>query len=146
MPRLPSLPIPANPLDIVNALRVLPAIANNTAQMAKSTQVLGEVAEATRALPELHEEMRRVAKATEEIGKIDDRMATIEAAMPVLVEVQQHLSQLPEIMLRLEKQLDELSQGLSDLQGSLVPIGRLARRMPGGKRAERRLAEQAAAE
>src|SRR5690348_10140452 len=85
---MPRLPIPANPLDIVNALRVLPAIARNTEQMAKSTEVLGKVADDLGALHELRSEMGRVATATEEIGKIDARMANIEAAMPVLVEVQ----------------------------------------------------------
>src|SRR6478672_5452136 len=141
MPRIPSLPIRVNPLDIVNALRVLPGMARDTASMAKSTAVLSDVAAATSTLPELREEMRRVAKATEQIGQIDGRMATIEAAMPVLVEVQQHLSQLPEIMLRLEGQLNQLSEKLDGLQTSLHPIGRLANRMPGGRRAERRLAE-----
>lgn len=146
MPRLPNLPIRVNPLDIVNALRVLPGMARDTASMAKSTEVLADVANATSALPELRAEMRRVAKATEQIAQIDGRMATIESAMPVLVEVQQHLSQLPEIMLRLEGQLDQLSEKLDGLQASLHPIGRLARAMPGGRRAERRLAEQATGE
>jgi hypothetical protein len=139
----PRLPIPINPLDILNALRVLPGMARDTASMAKSTSVLADVAKATSALPELRAEMARVATATEEISKIDGRMANIEAAMPVLVEVQQHLSQLPEVMLRLEAQLGELSKGLEDLQASLLPIGRLARRMPGGRRAERLAADQA---
>lgn len=142
---MPRLPIPANPLDIVNALRVLPAIARNTEQMAKSTEVLGKVADDLGALHDLRTEMSRVAAATEEIGRIDARMANIEAAMPVLVEVQQHLSQLPEIMLRLEAQIGELSKSLEDLQSSLTPIGRLARRMPGGRRAEK-LAAQAEAD
>jgi uncharacterized phage infection (PIP) family protein YhgE len=140
----PRFPIPINPLDILNALRVLPGMARDTASMAKSTEVLGEVAKSVSALPELRAEMARVAKATEEISKIDGRMATIEAAMPVLVEVQQHLSQLPEIMLRLNAQLDDLSTGLEELQSALLPIGRLARRMPGSRRAERQAAEQAA--
>jgi hypothetical protein len=142
---MPRLPIPSNPLDIVNALRVLPAIARNTEQMAKSTEVLGKVSEDLSALPELRAEMARVAIATEEISKIDGRMANIEAAMPVLVEVQQHISQLPEIMLRLEAQIGELSKHLEELQSSLTPIGRLARRMPGGRRAEK-LAAQAEAD
>ena len=139
----PRLPIPSNPLDIINALRVLPPMARDVARMAKSTDVLNDVAKATAALPELREEMARVATATEEIGRIDARMATIEAAMPVLVEVQQHISQLPEIMLRLEAQIGELSKSLEDLQASLHPIGRLARRVPGGKRAEKLAAQQA---
>jgi hypothetical protein len=49
-------------------------------------------------------------------------------------------------MLRLEGQLDELSEKLDGLQDALHPIGRLARRVPGGRRAERRLAEQTPAD
>jgi len=143
---MPRLPIPSNPLDIINALRVLPPMARDVARMAKSTDVLNDVAKATAALPELREEMARVAKATEEISKIDARMANIEAAMPVLVEVQQHLSTLPDVMVRLQEQLDELSRGLEGLQASLQPIGRLADRVPGGRRAARMAAEQAAAD
>lgn len=137
--RLPTLP-----LDLLSALKVLPDMARDTAAMAKHTAVLEEVAEATRALPVLHNDMARVAEATESISRIDERLATIEAAMPVLVEVQQHLAQLPETMDRLELRLAELSATLDTLQESLGPIGRLALRMPGGRRAEKRSAESAA--
>ena len=131
---MPRLPIPSNPLDIINALRVLPGMARDTAAMAKSTEVLKD----------LQKDMANVAVATKEIGKIDARMANIEAAMPVLVEVQTHLTNLPETMDRLDRRLAELSTQLEALQESLGPIGRLALRMPGGRRAERR-AEQAEA-
>ena len=54
-------------------------------------------------------------------------MKTIEEAMPTLVEVQQHLRELPETM--------------AELQAALVPLieaadtlGRVARRLPGGRR------------
>jgi hypothetical protein len=81
---------------------------------------------------------------------MDERMQTIEGAMPVLVEVQQHLSALPETMTGLDATLTEMSQNLekllialehlsaelTTLEGSVGPLGRLAQRIPGGRRAE----------
>lgn len=134
----PRLPIPALPFDIVGVLRVLPIIADNTSQMARSTEVLGDVAAATSALPQLHADMARVAEATERINQIDARMANIEAAMPVLVEVQQHLSTLPETMDRLDRRLAQLADQLEALQLGLEPIGRVARRVPGQRRAAKK--------
>jgi hypothetical protein len=56
-------------------------------------------------------------------------METIEAAMPTLVEVQQHLRKLPETM--------------AELQAALIPLidaadtfGRMARRFPGRRGGE----------
>jgi hypothetical protein len=58
---------------------------------------------------------------------IEKDMHTIQAAMPTLVEVQQHLRDLPDTM--------------AELQAALVPLieaadtlGRVARRLPGGRR------------
>jgi septal ring factor EnvC (AmiA/AmiB activator) len=130
-------------MDLLRALSVLPGMARDTASMAKHTEVLADVAVATASLPALADEMTRVAAATEMIGQIDARMATIEAAMPVLVEVQQHLSTLPETMTRLEARIEALAEQLEDLQGSLDPIGRVAKRMPGSRRAEKRAAAAA---
>jgi hypothetical protein len=79
---------------------------------------------------------------------MDKRMAAIEGAMPVLVEVQQHLALVPETLGRLDERmnrlsdgldqllvaLDELSQSVAKLQASVQPLGRLARRLPGGSK------------
>jgi septal ring factor EnvC (AmiA/AmiB activator) len=108
--------------------------------MARSTAVLGEVAAATAALPALRADMERVAEATECINQIDGRMANIEAAMPVLVEVQQHLATLPETMDRLDRRLAQLADQLESLQRGLEPIGRVAERVPGQRRAAKRAA------
>jgi len=119
----PSLPLP-----------YLPAIARNTEAMAEATQ----------SLPDLRRDIERVAEATAEIGVIDARMSNIEAAMPVLVEVQQHLARLPETMEALDARVAELTvllQRMLDSMGQLTvsvdamhdavgPIGRLARRWP----------------
>jgi hypothetical protein len=81
---------------------------------------------------------------------MDGRMAAIEGAMPVLVEVQQHLAVLPEKVGRVDDGLDKLSEMLERLLGALdvlnesvetldravEPVGRLARRVPGKKRAD----------
>jgi len=119
------------PLDLLGALRELPAIARATQRMSEHTEVLGEVAAATRVLPELRREMTRVAEATELIAVMDTRMATIADAMPVLVEVQGHLAKLPETIDQLDARITELSVLLGGLQDSLEPLGRIARRLPG---------------
>ena len=75
-------------------------------------------------------------------------MATIEDAMPVLVEVQQHLAKLPETMQNLEAGISGLTELLTQLVGSLEtldtnvaalqesmePVGRLADKLPGSSR------------
>ncbi len=61
-------------------------------------------------------------------------MAKIEGAMPVLVEVQQHLAQLPETIESLNANIDELQTLMGRLHDSLEPLGRLADRIPGGGR------------
>ena len=137
MPRIPNPlgPVIRVPADVLAALRMLPSIARDTQRMAQHTEVLRRVADATDALPELREEMARVAAATEEIGRIDARMANIEAAMPVLVDVQRHLSTLPETMKHLDAQLAELRVTLDSLLVAVTPLGRVARRLPGRRRA-----------
>jgi len=103
---LPSLDkISALPTDVLAALRTIPEIVENTAAMKEHTAQLGRVADAldrvagdTAALPGLREEMAEVNGATDVLGGMAARLETIEAAMPVLVEVQGHLAALPETM------------------------------------------------
>jgi septal ring factor EnvC (AmiA/AmiB activator) len=134
--------LPGLPADVLGALRVLPGMAADTASMARSTAVLGDVAKATQTSPE-RADMARVAEATGCIAQIDARMANIEAAMPVLVEVQQHLATLPETMDRLDRRLAQLADQLEALQRGLEPIGLVAQRVPGQRRAARRAAAAA---
>ena len=91
---------------LLDTLKVLPEIADNTAAMAK----------ATRTLPAIE---RKLSDIEETVVQMDGRMATIEAAMPMLLEV--------------EKSLEALRIEMAPLQD----IGRLARRIPGGNRDER---------
>ena len=91
---------------LLDTLRVLPEIAENTAAMAK----------ATRTLPDIE---KKLADIEDAVVQMDGRMANIEAAMPVLLQVETTLEAL-----RLE-------------MAPLQDIGRLARRIPGGNRDER---------
>jgi len=89
-----------------------------------------------------------VRVATDVLPAMDDRMAHIEQSMPVLVEVQQHLSALPEVMQtigtgleqlttlmdRLLGSIEALDGNVKALQGSLDPIGRIADRIPGNRK------------
>jgi hypothetical protein len=153
---LPSLDqISALPADVLGALRTIPEIVENTAAMKEHTAQLSRVADAldrvagdTAALPGLREEMAEVNGATNVLGGMALRLETIEAAMPVLVEVQSHLAALPETMGRLDDGIDRLSglmerilttlDGLNGsietLQGALGPMGRLVSRVPGQKK------------
>jgi uncharacterized protein (DUF3084 family) len=72
-------------------------------------------------------------------------MASIDSAMPTLVEVQQHLAKLPETMATLGTGLGQLSalmeqllgslerldRNVTALQESIEPLGRIADRLPG---------------
>jgi hypothetical protein len=65
--------------------------------------------------------------------------------MPILVEVQRHLAQLPETIESLDERIGKLSEVLErmlatmnhldesvvELQGAVEPVGRLASRLPG---------------
>ena len=118
-----------------------------------------DVAGHTQSLPALVEQMSalaaqmtELAEATEVLRPMDGRMANIEGAMPVLVEVQQHLALVPDILERLDTgitrmsdtldrllvALDELDADVSSLGTAVSPLGRLAQRMPGrGRRGDR---------
>jgi len=63
-------------------------------------------------------------------------MASIESAMPVLVDVQKHLTTLPETMEQLDKRLAELHGSMVSLLGAVTPLGRVASRLPGRRRRE----------
>ena len=146
------------PASLFAALDHLPAIARNTSRMEDHTAnlrdmttILAKVAADTRALPELRKSMNKMAETTSVLGPMDDRMANIEKTMPILVEVQRHLAQLPETIEALDTRIEKLSNVLermldtmthldgavSDLQGAVEPVGRLASRLPGQKTASR---------
>jgi hypothetical protein len=169
-PSLPSLGgLTAMPADAVAALRMLPEIAENTRAMKEHTAALARVADAldrvaasTDALPGMKQEIGQIGKTVAGLDGVDKRVEAIEAAMPVLVEVQRHLAALPETMGRLDKgiagldkgtkRLDKGIAGLSELmeriltgldgmnasvetlQGAVGPLASLAGRVPGRKK------------
>jgi methyl-accepting chemotaxis protein len=106
---------------------------------------LEDVARDAAAMPALREEMQGLGEALGVLETMDGRMASIEAAMPVLVEVQQHLARVPDTLERLDANITLLSEALDrmletlgtlaasveNLQLSLQPVSRIARRFPG---------------
>jgi hypothetical protein len=110
------------PREVLSVISLLRTIAANTKTMA----------EATRVLPDLHRDMRRVAETVAVLEPMDARMAVIEGAMPVLVEVQKSLVRLPATAEHLDAELTELRKLLDQLHASLEPLARLAQRVPGG--------------
>lgn len=130
------------PRDLTTALRVVPEIA---AQLREMNGKLDLIAGDTEALPPLRADMGRVAEATSVLSDVDLSLTTIKEAMPVLVEVQKHLDQLPVTMEGLDQGLDRLSSLLAQLMSSLEaldvdvetlseeigPFSRLASRFPG---------------
>jgi hypothetical protein len=110
------------PREVLSIITLLRTIAANTKTMAETTSVL----------PDLHRDMRRVADSLDVLGPMDDRIATIEGAMPVLLEVQKSLTRLPDTADHLDAELTRLTNLLDELHGSLEPLARLAQRFPGG--------------
>jgi hypothetical protein len=128
-PRIPN-PLGA-PAELVGALKHLPRIAENTTTMAADT----------RALDQVQRDMAEVAKRMEGVTTMDARMANIEAAMPVLVDVQKDLAQVPVIIAKLDDRIEklsvllaELAESVEGLQRSITPLGRIAGRLPGGSK------------
>ena len=130
------------PGDLVAGLHQLAPMAKNLETM---TAIIAKVAADTRALPALRKDMAAVSEATAILEPMDGRMANIEKTMPILVEVQRHLAQLPETIEALDERIARLSEVLEkmletmnhldtsvvDLQGAVEPVGRLASRLPG---------------
>src|SRR3954451_23949954 len=128
-PRIPN-PLSA-PSEIARVLSHLPKIAENTESMSRDTELLAMV----------QQDMAEAAKRMEGVTTMDARMANIEAAMPVLVDVQKDLAQVPVIIARLDERiamlsvlLEELAKGVEGLQRSITPLGRIAGRLPGGSK------------
>jgi hypothetical protein len=153
IPRLDR--IAALPSDVIEALRTLPRIFENTRGIEEHTVRLVDIARFlegvksdTEALPPLREDMARVAEATSVLRGMDRRMTTIEEAMPVLVKVQKHLDRLPETMERLDDRIERLSglmenlltalealnTSVDTLHGGMQPMARLASRVPGQRK------------
>jgi len=92
--------------------------------------------------------MAVVGDATAVLRPMDARMASIEGAMPVLVEVQQHLARVPDTLEHLDAgltrmsdtldrllvALERLDAELASLDSAVGPLGRLAQRFPGRSR------------
>lgn len=125
MASLPRLPAPA---DLGRALALLPRIARDVHAMAV----------ATRVLPQVAEDMAEVSRV---VTQMDGRMAVIERAMPILVDVETSLAGLPRTVGSLELGMRRLNLGLDELLISLVsldegvrPLARLAQRIPSRSR------------
>src|SRR4051812_34549746 len=128
-PRIPN-PLGATG-ELVGALRHLPEIAKATGSMSRDTQLLESI----------QRDMAEVARRMEGVTTMDTRMANIEAAMPVLVDVQKDLAQVPVIIAKLDERigklsalLEELALSMEGLQKSITPLGRIAGRLPGGSK------------
>src|SRR5688500_16581205 len=87
------------PASLFAALDHLPAIARNTNRMEDHTANLRDMTDI----------LERVAADTQVLGPMDGRMANIEKTMPILVEVQRHLAQLPETIAALDDRIERLS-------------------------------------
>jgi DNA repair ATPase RecN len=126
------------PSEVVNALRVLPVMAERLDEVAKHTADLAPVLESIEGVRHDTSVLHGVNDST---STMDERMQTIEDAMPALVEVQQRLTDLPEtidrlatLMERLLASMDRLDDQIGTLHTSIEPVGRLADRMPGRSR------------
>jgi ABC-type transporter Mla subunit MlaD len=132
------LGIVAVPGELAAALRTLPEVLDTLRRVGDDTR---RMADNTAELPDVRAQLEQVAEMASVLPRMDERMATIEGAMPVLVEVQQHLARLPETLEGLSAGIAELvglmeglQTSLGHLHESLEPLGRLADRIPGGNR------------
>jgi hypothetical protein len=123
------------PGELVAALRVLPEVLTALTKVGEDTR---RMAENTAELPDVRARLEEVSELASVLPPMDERMATIEGAMPVLVEVQQHLAKLPETIeglnagiAELVALMERLEESLGHLHASLEPLGRLADRLPG---------------
>jgi methyl-accepting chemotaxis protein len=139
--------VQAMPGDAARAWRTLPEIVETVRQIALHTAKLADVAAA----------LERVSDDTEVLPAMREDMTSIAEAMPVLVDVQRHLEQLPETIGRLDEHIDKLDEGIDrlsalmekilvavdglnatveTLQRVVGPMGRLASRVAGQRKPE----------
>ena len=155
MPSLNPLGIASLPAEVINALRVLPVLAEQLERIASHTDELPAMREGIEGVERDTAHLESVSSDTsalhslkEQMGAMDNRMASIEEAMPVLVEVQQHLAQLPEAIETLQSgidrmcglieglltSMDRLDGDVGSLQQVIEPVARVADKLPGGNR------------
>lgn len=151
---------------VVRSTAVLPAMGRAIDGMAGDTSALDDIRTAIVKVAEATSRLPQVAKATAVLPGMDRRMEVIESAMPTLVEVQQHLAELPEAIRRMTTTLTDLQESVTQLDRNVAglqrsidplapsmtrldsdvltlhkaiePLGRLAKRVPGGKRSSGR--------
>jgi hypothetical protein len=135
------------PGELGAALRTLPEIAESTKSMAADTARLREVGSI-------------LERITEDTGPMKDRIESISDTMPLLVKALEHIAELPEALARLETRLDGVTEQMErmvesvvavaatvvELQESMGPVSRLARRLPGERKREREAAAAQQAE
>jgi hypothetical protein len=108
--------------ELVEALRVLPTMAEDVRKMREAVE---RVTENTSVLP-------GVLEATGRLDAIEDRMGEIAGTMPEVEELRDILTPLPATMAELLPALVRLHETTLALGVALEPIGRVADRLPGG--------------
>jgi hypothetical protein len=111
--------------------RRLVGVERNTNTLPSIESHLATVEVSTATLPGVLEEMHRMSAAVEEM-----RDATVKIAelVPVLVELQASLVDLPETLSALHTELHSLQGTVTGLTEAVEPVGRVAARMPRRRR------------
>jgi hypothetical protein len=109
--------------ELVDALKVLPAMAEDVRRMREAVE---RMTEDTAVLP-------GVLEATGRLDAIEDRMREIAGTMPEVEELKDLLEPLPATMAELIVVLEGLHATTSGLGVAMEPIARVADRIPGGK-------------
>lgn len=111
--------------------RRLVGVERNTNTLPSIESHLATVKVSTATLPGVLEEMHRMSAAVEEM-----RDATVKIAelVPVLVELQASLVDLPETLSALHTELHSLQGTVTGLTEAVEPVGRVAARMPRRRR------------
>jgi hypothetical protein len=121
-----TAPLAVGPLlaELIEALRVLPAMADDVRRMREAVE---RMTEDTSVLP-------GVLEATGRLDAIEDRMGEIAGTMPEVEELKELLEPLPATMAELITVLEGLHATTSGLGTAMEPIARVADRIPGGSR------------
>ncbi|TMD02886.1 MAG: hypothetical protein E6J03_08570, partial [Chloroflexi bacterium] len=99
----------AVPVSLGRTVARLPEVVEAIAMLPTISAQLEQVTEHTRSLPEIHAEMATVASAT----------LALEAAMPVLVELQQPLPELVPALTQTAERLDRLAALIGSMDETL---------------------------
>lgn len=117
-----------SPRSLLAPVASLPALAF------RPLTLMSELIEAFRMLPAIAENTASMAAALEALPRIEEQLAAVEKGVSVLPEVDQQMHRMLRSMEILRAEVEGVGAAVMPLQDTALSVGRLVGRLPGGGR------------